>query len=168
MNDKNDDINTALRLVHEVNFGILNSSFLTQSVSVLNLAEPLRVTEDETIDSVMHKLKEHKSGCAVVLSPEGKVVGIFSERDYVLKIYGSSLDPLITPISKQMTSNPITQPPEASMTHVLNLMSNGGFRHIPIVDAHDMLLWVVSVKDIVDHMVSDMSESLLDFEAHSG
>jgi CBS domain-containing protein len=59
-----------------------------------------------------------------------------------------------------MTASPITERPDASLAFALNLMSNGGFRHIPIVDQDKMPIGVLSVKDVIDHIVAKMVQAI--------
>lgn len=148
-------------------FGVLDPSFLAQRVSCLPHRDPICLPEDATVHAVMRKLQVHRVGCVLITDEQGKLCGIFSERDFVLKVYGSEINPREIPVREVMTSNPITQPPDATFAHVLNLMSNGGFRHIPIIEEDGEPFGVVSVKDIMDHIVSSVSESLLDFETRS-
>jgi len=59
-----------------------------------------------------------------------------------------------------MTKKPIRERPEASLAFAINLMSNGGFRHIPIVDQDDVPIGIISVRDVVDHIVKKMLSAI--------
>ena len=144
--------------------GPLSASFLCQSVSMLNLPDPMCVSLDDSVDQVMGELRDNRRGCMLVINQQGKLVGIFSERDFVLKVYGSTLDLKKTPIAEFMTKDPVTQPPDASVAHVLSLMSEGGFRHIPIVDSDSAPVWMLSIKDVIDFIVNSHTEALLNFK----
>ena len=59
-----------------------------------------------------------------------------------------------------MTKDPVRESPEASIAFALNLMSHGGFRHVPIVDQDNIPIGIISVKDVVDHIVKCMLEEI--------
>jgi CBS domain-containing protein len=91
----------------------------------------------------------------LIVDGGGRLEGIFTERDCLIKVIGLEGD-LSSPVSKYMTKHPISERPEASLAFVLNLMSNGGFRHVPIVDQDNMPIGIVSIKDVVDYIVKKM------------
>ena len=72
---------------------------------------------------------------------------------------------LDAPAAGLMTRNPVTLPPDGSIAFALNLMSQGGFRHLPIVDQDRIPLGVISVKDVIDYLVEAYTTALLDFSA---
>jgi len=151
-------------LVYQEDLGALDARFLAQPVSCLPHRDPICVGQDATVHEVMALLKRYRFGCVLIVDNRGRLIGIFSERDYVLKVYASEIDANKTPISEVMTREPITQPPDAPLAHVLNMMSNGGFRHIPIVDDVGAPLWMVSVKNIMDYIVADVGNALMNFK----
>jgi CBS domain-containing protein len=59
-----------------------------------------------------------------------------------------------------MTAKPVTERPDVSLAFALNLMSNGGFRHVPIVDQDNMPIGILSVKDVIDHIVQKMVQAI--------
>ncbi len=163
MTDSHDPLHIAADIIYQHHFGPLTPEFLAQSVSCLPHSEPLCLNESTTIHNVMLELQRHGYGCILVTNDAGKLSGLFTERDFLLKVYGTSIDPARTPVWEVMTKEIVCQPPNVSLLHVLNLMSNGGFRHIPIVDDEQRPLWMVSVKNIMDHIVSCIGGALLNF-----
>lgn len=161
------DSNILVRRIRDAcanSFGVLESRFLCQSISVLEPKSPNIVAENSFLDEVLKRLQTTKSGCAVVINSQGLVSGIFTERDCLLKVVLASLDLATTPVSSVMTPNPVCERADATIAFALNLMSVGGFRHIPIVDDKQMPIGVISVKDVVDYIVARMTEDLLAFE----
>ncbi len=59
-----------------------------------------------------------------------------------------------------MTPQPVAQPPDVTIAHVLNLMSVRGFRHIPLVDEQHVPVGIISVKDIVDYITGEFIRAL--------
>lgn len=86
-------------------------------------------------------------GSALVLE-EGSLVGIFTERDIMRALERTRADAArVSPVSVAMTRDPITIGPDASVGEALDLMLDGGFRHLPVLDA-GTLLGVVSMRDL--------------------
>ncbi len=80
-----------------------------------------------------------------------KLVGIFTERD-ALKLMASD-DDLSTPIRDVMSSPPRTVPTTATVGDAIRVMSDGGYRHLPIVDAANKPVGVIAVHGIVHYLV---------------
>lgn len=82
---------------------------------------------------------------------EGRLLGIFTERD-ALKILadGSDLD---APVSTAMATNPVTLRPRDTVGKAISLMSAGGFRRLPIVDANGRLTGLLKVTGILRYLV---------------
>lgn len=161
-------IESAITQACSTRLGVLDSSFLCRSVSVLNPKDAVCVREDCSVDDVVSLLRLQKVGCLVVTDARGVVVGIFSERDLLLKVMEDFPLRRKDPVSKHMTLNPVTQPPHATIAFVLNLMSLGGFRHLPIVDEENKPIGMISVKDVVDFIVQSVNEDILGLELESG
>ncbi len=146
-----------------VNFGIVDKKFLSKSVGLLNPREPLVIRENDSIKSAIDTLKSHKVGCVIIVNDEQKLVGIFTERDVTLKVAGSEMNLSTTLISEVMTPAPHTEQMTTTLAFALNMMSEGGYRHIPIVDDENCPIGIISVKDIVDYIVATLNKDLVAF-----
>lgn len=144
--------------------GCMDTSFLCQSIGLLMKESPVTLRLHTSIDEAVRLLQEHRVGCLLVVDETGKLVGIFSERDFIKKVYGK-LDKLDErPVTEVMTANPMSITPEGNMAYALNLMAHGGFRHIPVVDQDDMPIGIISVRDITDVIVERMTGDILAME----
>lgn len=161
--ERNIQMSEAIRIACETNFGVLDSGFLCRSVSTLNPRAPLSISTDTPVASVLRALKDNKIGCVVIVDSRGAISGIFSERDCILKVIGSDKNLETTPISEFMTKDPVTESPDATLAFALNLMSHGGFRHLPLVDGDNHPIGIISVKDVVDYIVESYVSDLLNF-----
>jgi CBS domain-containing protein len=77
---------------------------------------------------------------------EGRLIGIFTERDALVRVLARGLDPDKTPVSEVMTADPITIDARRPFKHALQMMVNGGFRHVPVVESGSVV-GVVSARD---------------------
>jgi CBS domain-containing protein len=107
-------------------------------------------------------MQTHHVGSLLVTNPSGVLVGIFTERDCLMKVIGKVHDLSTVTVKDFMTPDPVSERPDASLAFALNLMSNGGFRHIPIVDSERVPLGVISIKDVVNYIVSKMLKAIND------
>ncbi len=157
-------IEQAIQSACQVSFGVLDTNFLCRSVSVLEPKKPLAVRDTDNLETVVSLLQKNRVGCVLVLGERDTLRGIFSERDVMLKVVDRYEALKSKPIKEFMTPDPVTQPPDATIGFVLNLMSSGGFRHMPIVAADGTAIGIVSVKDVVDFIVRSFTDALLNFE----
>ena len=144
-----------LKKLCDIDGGILSNSFLCESVGSLELADPITASEDATLLEVMDLLVANRIGCVLIVGGDDSVTGIFSERDYLLKVWGKLSDAEMKQkrISELMTKEPHTVDPTASLAYALSIMSKGGFRHLPIVDQDSEPIAMLSVKDMIDLIV---------------
>jgi CBS domain-containing protein len=86
-------------------------------------------------------------GSALVLQ-DGALVGIFTERDVLRAFDQMHADPArVSFISKGMTPDPLTIVPNASVGEAMDMMLDGGFRHLPVMEART-LVGIVSMRDL--------------------
>jgi len=120
-----------------------------------------------TIGEAAGVMKEHRIGC-VLVEDGGKLVGIFTERDILTKLVGTGYDPARVQVDGVMTRNPETLTPEDPIAYAMQLMSVGGFRHIPLVDADRHPVDILSIKDIVDYLVEHFPREVLNIPPEPG
>ena len=115
------------------------------------------VTPDTDVAGLLGVLAEHGIG-AVVVSPDGTAIaGIVSERDVVRALAARGADVLSEPVIRIATAQVRTVAPEASLEDVERLMTNGRFRHVPVL-VDDALGGVVSIGDVVKNRIDELEE----------
>jgi signal-transduction protein with cAMP-binding, CBS, and nucleotidyltransferase domain len=82
---------------------------------------------------VVEAMKSKKRG-AVLVTEEGKLVGIFTERDALFRVMAANKDPKKTLVREVMTADPITVSPDETFGYALLIMHEKGFRHTPVVE----------------------------------
>ena len=92
-------------------------------------------------------MKEFDIGAVAVLE-NGRMRGIFTERDIMRQVVAESLDPKATPVSEVMTKEVITATPDDSYEDCLAKMQQQHCRHLPIISG-DHLLGIISLRDLL-------------------
>ena len=106
------------------------------------------VGPDATVREALHLLVQHRIGSLPVLDPEGKPIGIFTERDV---LHGECADPRHfhrRPIKEVMTPNPVVCVPGDTVQDAIETMSRHRIGHLPVV-VEDRMVGLVSVADLV-------------------
>ncbi len=166
--NKNNPTLDAIQLMCQYKTGAIDTRFLCRSLSMITPALPVTVNETTKLREVLDLLKRMKGGCVIVENPTNKLAGIFSERDMVLKVYPCSEKELDEPVLKYMTKDPVTATLDTTLAYAINLMSQGGFRHLPLVDADNNPVGMISVKDILDALMESFMEDLMNFPVGEG
>jgi len=106
------------------------------------------VTPSTSIAQVAQQLSVRRIGSVLVLDDEGAVAGIVSERDIVRVLASHGAKALELDARQVMTRDVVTCDPDDSIDQVMESMTHGRFRHLPVV-RHGELLGLVSIGDIV-------------------
>ena len=100
-------------------------------------------------------LAERRIGALVVTGPAGRIVGIVSERDIVHVLATRGVAALETPISEVMTRKVTTCSPSDTIGSIMEQMTAGKFRHVPVVE-QGRLTGIISIGDVVKHRLMEM------------
>jgi CBS domain-containing protein len=100
-------------------------------------------------------LTDRKIGALVVKDKTGSLTGIFSERDLVHAIAGGGCDALSDPVSRHMTPAPETCCESDTVESVMEVMTRGRFRHVPVLDEQFTLCGMVSIGDVVKTRIAE-------------
>ncbi len=101
---------------------------------------------------------------AVLVAVDGRLQGIFTERDVLARVVAAGLDPDDTALGGVMTPNPDTVAPTDTALDALRRMSERGYRHLPVLDG-DQMVGIVSIRDLYAAANSDLVEDLEQREA---
>jgi CBS domain-containing protein len=106
------------------------------------------VTESTPVAEVAKQLSVRRIGSVLILNDESSVLGIVSERDLVRALAGHGIKALELEARQVMTRDVVTCDPDDSIDEVMQTMTNGRFRHLPVV-RHGELLGLISIGDVV-------------------
>ncbi len=108
-----------------------------------------------TLQEVAAILAERGIGAVIVTGGDGEVLGILSERDIVRAVGRQGVGVLQESVSKFMTSKVVTARMDESIDHVMEQMTAGRFRHLPVIN-NGRLVGVVSIGDVVKHRLESI------------
>jgi CBS domain-containing protein len=111
---------------------------------------PSTVSPNVPVRQVLQKMVDERIGCVMIVEA-GKLVGIFSERDALMKLNTDASKFFSRPISQFMTSDPVTLETNDKIAFALHKMNVGGYRHIPILFDRK-LAGVISIRDILRYL----------------
>jgi len=114
---------------------------------------------DAVVREVVDAMAKRRFG-AVPVVEDGKLVGIFTERDVLVRVVAARKDPETTRLAEVMTANPDTVKSSDAVLHALELMNQHGYRHLPVVDG-GRLIGVVSIRDLYRSVKEQMDSDIL-------
>lgn len=120
----------------------------------------LLIASPETTVIGAAKLMAKRKVGAVMVVENHKLVGIFTERDLVMRVIAKGRDIKTTQLAEVMTPQPQSVGPEKSFGYALLLMHENGFRHVPVVE-QGRVIGIVSARDALD---PKMEEFLVESE----
>ena len=103
-------------------------------------------------------------GALLVMSQE-RLVGIISERDYARKVILKNRSSHDTPVGDIMTANPVTVSSDVTVHHCMEVMTEGRFRHLPVVDK-GRVVGILSIGDLVKAVIEDQSQKIEQLERY--
>ncbi len=137
----------------------LNSHAFLRPISELRLLPVICIDVKHTIGDAIALMQDKKIG-SLVITKNKELVGIFTERDILMRVIGIIEDWKNTSIAEVMTRGPQTLMEQDELAYVLNNMHLGGFRHIPIVDKNDIPVSMVSIKDVVNWILDQFPKEI--------
>ena len=113
------------------------------------------VTPDVSVTECVRQMNELKIGAMLVME-EGRLAGIFTERDAMTRVLGGGLDPTHTSIAEVMSSDPVCVSPSTTLEEARALVTTKRIRHLPVVD-NGQVVGMVSSGDLTHWLVRDQS-----------
>ena len=128
-------------------------------VIALGMDPPVVADASTVLRDIVRQMRDDRSGCALLTS-DGRLAGIFTERDLVLRVVGvkGALD---LPASDVMTPDPDHVGHKDPLATAVRLMRRRGFRNVPVVDEAGQVVGCVRHKDIVNYLAEVYPERVL-------
>ena len=116
----------------------------------------ITVRPDATLHDVAQKLAAKRIGAVVVVGDNGDTCGIISERDIMRAIGDRGAAALTAPVAEFMTRNVVTCSEHTAIEELMETMTHGRFRHVPVTDEDGALVGIISMGDVVRHHIAEV------------
>lgn len=123
------------------------------------------VTTHATVIEVVAAMEKNRVG-AVAVVEQGFLKGIFTERDVMLRVVLARRNPETTTMSEVMTTEVQTVPADTSPHEALAMMVEKHIRHLPITDKDGRILGMLSIRNLLQRRVEDLSHELEAVDAY--
>lgn len=144
---------------------------LREPLSVLPTHSPICFKASDAVSEAMRAMQREHRGCVLITedgTPRTRLTGIFTERNILMSIIDRGRNPASLPLEEVMVKDPECLTVDASVAWVLNKMSVGGFRHVPVVDDEGRPVILVSVRDVVEFLVQAFPSEILNLPPEFG
>src|SRR5262245_51917884 len=126
-----------------------------QEILTVKGRDVVTIEPHATLATAINVLAERRIGAVVITGPEDRIVGILSERDIVSVIARRGNEAFDTKISEVMTRKVTTCNPADTISSIMERMTAGKFRHVPVVE-QGRLTGIISIGDVVKHRLMEM------------
>lgn len=116
------------------------------------------VTPDTTVLQALELMAQHDIGALVVLE-QGRLAGIFTERDYARKVVLAGRSSQSCTVGELMTGNVLTVSPSQTIDDVMRIMTENRFRHLPVVE-RGQLVGIITIGDAVKAAIAEREATI--------
>jgi len=113
------------------------------------------LSSDSSLSEAARLLAHKRIGALVVKDDGGRLAGMLSERDVVRALAAESVRALARPVSAYMTRAVATCTERDTVEELMEMMTQGRFRHVPVVDDRDQVCGLVSIGDVVKMQIEE-------------
>ena len=113
------------------------------------------VAPGESVAVAARRMADHRIGALLVVE-DGRLVGIFSERDVVARVVAEGRDPETTPVGEVCSKDVATVREDADPSTCARLIRDRGFRHLPVVDELGKPVGILSARDFLQHIADEL------------
>ena len=139
----------------------IRGALLDDTLAVLTPAEPICVRESVSVKDAVTAMVARRQASVLVVDDTGRLVGIFTERDVLMRVVGTELDAMRTPVARVMTRDPEALHVPDRVAHALHSMAVAGYRTVPIIDAAGRPTGVVTASDVIRWLADLFPEAVL-------
>jgi CBS domain-containing protein len=141
-------------------------SHVVTRISELMTPDVEVIAPDETLQRAAQRMDELNVGALPVCS-DGKLVGMITDRDITVRATAAGLSPSATRVSEVMTEATRTCSPDESIDEVMKQMGDVQIRRLPVIDAHDTLVGIVSLGDLAVRQRGHIDRALREISSPS-
>jgi CBS domain-containing protein len=129
-------------------------SLMEEPIACLQPLRPLTVEPHTHLDEAVRFMRDHGVGCVLVTDAAGKLSGILTERDLLLKVAGKGRELARLQVADCMTAAPEWSKPGYPLGYALQRMIVSDIRYLPLVDDAGRPVGIVSSRDVIAYMAN--------------
>ncbi|GGX42725.1 inosine-5-monophosphate dehydrogenase [Tateyamaria omphalii] len=143
----------------------VSSNMTTETARVDHLLQnkgrdAIAIVETDTIATAVGILRDKRIGALIVVDSNQALAGILSERDIVRKLAETPGQTLPQTVAENMTRDVVTCEPDDTLIKVLRQMSEGHFRHMPVVKG-GKLMGMITIGDVINFRLNELEHEAL-------
>ena len=123
------------------------------------------ITPQATVFAALELMAEKDISAVLVVDEAGRLVGIFTERDYARKVALKGRLSRSVTVGELMSPRVIVVPPEVTLESCMQIMTNRKIRHLPVMEG-DRLLGMISIGDVVKYLLADSKFTIQQLERY--
>lgn len=137
-------------------------------MNLLQLCDPIAATVpvEASVGDAIRRMLDHHVGAVGIVDKEGRVAGIFTERDVLRKFSLAKLDPETTPVRDLMTTPVEMATQETGPGEAMATMVERHFRHLPVADNDGKLLGILSIRNLLEWRIDGLTQELDSLEQY--
>lgn len=139
----------------------IRGALFDDRIAVLGPAEPICLPETATVHDAAQAMLARRQACVMVVDAEGRLRGIFTERDVLTRVVGRGQTATATTLGAVMTQSPEALTPSQRVAYAVHCMSVAGYRTVPLVDGERRPIGVVTVSDVIRWLAGLFPEAVL-------
>jgi len=139
----------------------IRGALLNDTIGVLSPAAPVCLRETATVHEAVQAMLAHHQAGVLAVDGQGRLSGIFTERDVLTRVVGKALDARTTPLKAVMTPNPEALTASQRVAYAVHCMSVAGYRTVPLIDGERRPVGVVTVSDVIRWLAHLFPEAIL-------
>ena len=139
----------------------IRGALFDDTIAVLAPAEPICLRETATVSEAIERMLARRQAGVLVVDAEGRLTGIFTERDVLTRVVGGGRDARQTTLGEVMTRDPEALGAGDRVAYAVHSMSVAGYRTVPLVDAERRPVGVVTVSDVIRWLAGLFPEAVM-------
>ena len=147
--------------VFEDELSEIGGAFLNDTIAALEPAEPICLRETATVAEAIARMLERRQAGVLIVDDAGRLTGIFTERDVLMRVAGVAREAARTALREVMTPRPEALSATDRIAYAVHSMSVAGYRTVPLVDAQHRPVGVVTVSDVIRWLAHLYPEAVL-------
>ena len=139
----------------------ISGALLDDQIAILGPAEPICLPASASVQDAIERMLTRRQAGVLVVDGEGRLTGIFTERDVLTRVAGQGRDARRTTLAEVMTRDPEALGVRDRVAYAVHSMSVAGYRTVPLVDAERRPIGVVTVSDVIRWLAGLFPEAVL-------